>query len=260
MTEKEKFLKLCLVLDTETTGKDYKIAEVIELGYVIRNENSSWLAFDELYKPREPISPGCSAVCNITNKMVEHKLYYEDCSGFITQFVEEFEADRTVFVAHNAFYDREVLKRYGVTFPNELCTLRMAKKLYGDDLTVEAVNLPYLRYRFEIDLPPTVACHRADSDALITGMLLDKFIDEMELRGILDTTLPYWPQIYDWINKPTIFDTMPFGKWKGTKLTEVPMNYWNWALKNMTSLDEDADDYDADFATSVAIALEKKMS
>lgn len=40
MSHKEDFLQSCLILDTETTGKDYKTAEIIEAGFVIREGDS----------------------------------------------------------------------------------------------------------------------------------------------------------------------------------------------------------------------------
>jgi exodeoxyribonuclease X len=259
MNRKEEFLKNCIVLDTETTSKDYKVAEVIELGYAI-NVGGEWSSFVDLYKPQKPIEPAVSAITNITNGMVKTKPYFEDRTEDIKSVISAF-AGEVVCIAHNAFYDKSVLERYAVTCPTWVCTLRLARKLYGNDPTVEQFNLPYLRYRFEILDPAyhVVNAHRADSDALVTGHLLSIFVDEMIARKVLKDDLPYVDQILNWLDEPVIVDTMPFGKHKGQKLVDIPMSYWKWALENMDSLDENKENFDKDFAASVAIALEKIM-
>lgn len=259
MNRKEEFLRNCIIVDTETTSKDYKVAEVIELGYVIR-AGEEWSTFVSMYKPHSPIEPEVSAVTNITNAMVKQMPNFEDCKEDLSAIISAFAGD-AICVAHNAFYDKSVLARYAVTCPTWICTLRLARKLYGNDPTVTAHNLPYLRYRFEILDPAyhTINAHRADSDALVTAHLLSMFVDDMIARNILNEDMPYAPQIADWLDQPTITDTMPFGKHKGQKLVDIPMSYWRWALENMDSLNEEAENYDADFAQSVAVALEKIM-
>jgi exodeoxyribonuclease X len=259
MNRKEEFLKNCIVVDTETTSKDYKVAEVIELGYAI-NTGAEWTTFVDMYKPHDSICPMVSSITNITNAMVKTKPYFENCVKDITSVIFAFGGD-VVCVAHNAFYDKSVLARYSVTSPTWICTLRMAKKLWGNDPTVENFTLPYLRYRFGI-LDPAyheINAHRADSDALVTGYFLEIMIDEMIARGLLTDDAPYIKQIDAWLDEPTLTDTMQFGKHKGQKLTEIPMSYWRWALENMESLDENHEKYDKDFAASVAVALEKIM-
>ena len=78
MSYKEEFLQSCLVLDTETNSDDYKIAEIIESGFVIR-EDGDWTIFQELHKPVDrPIPPKVESICYITNKMVEDKTPFVD--------------------------------------------------------------------------------------------------------------------------------------------------------------------------------------
>jgi hypothetical protein len=48
---------------------------------------------------------------------------------------------------------------------------------------------------------------------------------------------------------------MPFGKHKGELMIDVPRSYWRWAMANMDSLNEEADNFDPDFAASVHRAL-----
>jgi len=259
MNRKEEFLKNCVIVDTETTDIDYKIAEVIEVGYAI-HAGESWTTFVDMYKPHKKITPMISSITNITDAMVKTKPHFEDCTDDLKNVIAAFGGE-AVCIAHNAFYDKSVLARYAVTCPTWICTLRMAKKLFGNDPTVEQFKLPYLRYYFNILDPAfhVVNAHRADSDALVTGHLLELLVDDMIVRKLLDDDMPYAPQIANWLDEPTLTETMPFGKHKGQKLVDIPMSYWRWALENMDSLDETKDNFDKDFAASVAIALEKIM-
>ena len=73
MSQKEEFLKSCLILDTETTSNDYRIAQIIESGFVIR-EDKDWVIFQELHKPSDGIIPPIiESICYITNEMVADK-------------------------------------------------------------------------------------------------------------------------------------------------------------------------------------------
>lgn len=265
MDHRKQFIESLFVVDTETTGKDYKTCEVIEVGFVLANpgtaEQTEWTKHAELFKPDEPISPECSAITNISNLLVDGKRSFVDASTEYQEIINSF-GDTCVAVAHNAFYDKNVLLRYGVTAKNWLCTLRLSQKLFNDDITVSANNLPYLRYRFGILDPALheVAAHRADHDALVTAMFLEICLDKMEEDGVIDPTKSYWEQIDAWLNEPIITKTMPFGKHKGKLLTQIPLDYWNWALENMDSLNENAENYDKDFALSVEKALEEMLS
>lgn len=261
MDYREEFLKQIIVLDTETTSKDFNVAEVVELGYVVRGVGMEpdWLLSSELFKPVEPMSAQCSAVTNISNKMLKDKRPYTDAATETQDLLGAFGKDG-IGVAHNAIYDRTVLGRYGNTMNTWLCTLRLFRKLYHGDTSVEAHNLPYLRYRFEI-LDPADSdgtnAHRADADAHVTALLLEHALAVLEIKGIVDPLKPYWPQIDRWLNEPIIYTTMPFGKYKDQELVDVPASYWSWAVANLDVLDKESPAFDPDFNASVELALEK---
>lgn len=262
MTNKNQFLTECMVLDTETTSLDFHVAEVIELGYCLLFKTGEWQMMGGLYSPTEgPVTPEVSAVTHITQKMVEGRPSFEACAENDLSMIIRTLPGGGNLIAHNAFYDRSVLKKYNIDDSNSpwLCTMRMAKKLYADDDTVTQFNLPYLRYRFELEIPEGMSHHRATSDAYMTAKLLEHMVTEMEEEDILDTTKAYKPQIEEWLEAPVIINKMPFGKHKGKKLTEVPLSYWKWALGNLDSLNEEADEYDRDFAVSVALAVETML-
>jgi exodeoxyribonuclease X len=259
ITERSKFLHRLAFLDTETTGKDYKTCEVVEMGMAHR-ENDKWQETSALYKPDEPIKPECSAVTNITNRMVAHcDSFFADVKTWDQAVKAAVQNVTIIGVAHNSFYDQKVLERYGFVLGNWLCTLKMSRKLYANDDTVTAHNLPYLRYYFDVELDEGLSNHRAGTDCVITAMVLERMLDDMENKGIIDTNLDYYDQIQDWLVKPTLMEKVPFGKHRGLSFHEVPMSYWSWALNNLDSLDESSEQYDPDLGASVIAAVEKAM-
>lgn len=255
MTKKEEFLQSCMILDTETNSDDYKIAEIVEAGFVIR-ENKDWTIFQELHKPIDrPIPPKVESICYITNKMVEDKPHFIDVKKTFQDVVDSYKSG--YLVAHNHFFDMRVLQRHGIEFDNHtwICTWRMSKKIFEDMPEIEETNLPYLRFALELDVPIDMYCHRAGNDSFITGKLLEIMVDIMEEQGTIDKTLPYGPQIAEYAAAPIIYKRMPFGKHKGMLMTEVPHSYWKWAAQNMDSLNEEADNFDPDLAASIHRAL-----
>lgn len=260
ITERERFLSRLAMLDTETTGKDYKTCEVIEMGLSFK-ENGKWQEVSTLYKPDDPIKPECSAVTNITNRMVaDCPSFYEEVLGWQETVGAVVQNKPVIGVAHNSFYDEKVLERYGFELNDWLCTLKMSRKLYANDDSVTAHNLPYLRYYFDVELDEGLSNHRAGTDCVITAMVLERMLDDLEAQGIVDPSLDYYEQIQDWLAKPTLMTKVPFGKHRGLSFHEVPMSYWSWALDNLDSLNESSEQYDPDLAASVIDAVEKAMS
>lgn len=255
MSHKEEFLQSCLVLDTETNSDDYKIAEIIESGFVIREDND-WTIFQELHKPIDrPIPPKVESICYITNKMVEDKPSFIDSKEIFQQVVSGYS--NGYLVAHNHFYDMRVLERHGIDTTNYkwICTWRMAKKLFNGVETITETNLPYLRFALELDIPIEMYCHRAGNDSYITAKLLETLVSYMEEMNLIDKEQPYGPQIADWAASPIIYERMPFGKHKNELMTSIPHSYWQWAMKSTDWFNDEADNFDPDLAASIHKAL-----
>lgn len=256
MNRKEEFLQQCLVLDTETNSDDYKIAEIIESGFVIR-ENEDWTIFQELHKPIDrEIPPKVESICYITNEMVADKPSFIDNREVFQTVVDGYSDG--YLVAHNHFYDMRVLGNHGVDTSNHtwICTWRMAKKLFNGMESIEETNLPYLRFALKLNVPIELLCHRAGNDSYITGRLLECFVDMMEELALLDKSAPYGPQIAKWAAEPIIYERMPFGKHKGELMKSIPHSYWQWGMKNTDWFNEEADNFDPDLLASIHKALE----
>jgi DNA polymerase III epsilon subunit-like protein len=165
MSHKEEFLQSCLILDTETNSDEYKIAEIVESGFVIR-ENDEWVIFQELHKPVDrPIPPKVESICYITNKMVEDRPSFIDSKDTFQAVVDGYTSG--YLVAHNYFYDMKVLENHGINFSNHkwICTWRIAKKLFNGEETITETGLPYLRFALDLDVPIEMYCHRAGNDS-----------------------------------------------------------------------------------------------
>ena len=249
------YRSLC-ILDTETTSLDFKNAEIIEFGCAIYSDNQ-WQTTGSLHKASEPITPEVSAVTHITNRMVQDKVLFSDSFGIYDDLVDSIKnnAGQVALVAHNAVYDSNVFK---FNYPDSklnnqqwICTMRFAKKLFADDQTVTQFNLPYLRYRFDLDIPEDIPHHRASSDAYMTAKLFEYLVDVAVDKGILTNDSNYLEQLIDYLNKPIVQTVMPFGKHKGKKFADLPLDYLTWLINNADSLNEEKAEYDPDFAASV---------
>jgi len=255
-----EFLANVIILDTETTNKVYKEAEIVELG-AICNVDGQWVELvSKLYKPLEKIPAEASAVNHITNKMVEHLPHFaDDCSDIVDIFNNVVQS-RLALAAHNSPYDRGVIMNYSEVpvCDRWLCTMRFAKRLFIEDSTVTQYNLQYLRYRFELEVGE-VDTHRAVSDCMVCGKLLEFLVNEMECRGILDSNFPYLEQILEWVAKPIFIPTITLGKHKGSVWDDVPTDYVIWAINNLDCLRTDNPLYDPDMEHTLAIVMEGRV-
>ena len=257
-TERENFLQSIIVVDTETTSAVPEQAELVELGYAIKT-NAGWMKDNELYKPFDPIPPEASEISHISNKMVEDCEHFVSATDSCKNVVETCSKQGVLMLAHNAQYDRKVLDKYEIAFNDELCTLALARKLFYNDESVTKFTLSYLRYRFDLEPDEENTAHRAGDDCIITGLLIEHLLDVMEEQGIIEESVSYYDQIVEYLSQPTFIEKMPFGKHKGVPMEDIPMDYWTWALDKLDSLNEEHDNYDADFAYSVAIVIEAKL-
>lgn len=254
-----KLFEEALVLDTETTSLDFKVAEVIEyaaasvLEVVDTVANDTYHVDSQLYKPSTPLEPEISAVTNISNRMVENEKPFGNSKDAVQEQLNKYN----YYIAHNAFYDEKVLSRYDFDMPKQICTMRLAKKLFVDDENIKSYNLAYLRYALDLPVSDNMVAHRAGADVIMTGILFAILVEKAVETGRISLARDIGEQIVEWLAEPVVIKKMPFGKHKGKALEDVPLSYWQWALENMDSLQEDKAEFDTDFAASVEEAVTK---
>lgn len=245
-----------MVLDTETNSDDYKIADIIESGFAIYADDI-WDVYQELHKPETRIiPPKVESICYITNAMVQDKPPFAESKDVFQQVVDQYSTG--YLVAHNHFFDMRVLERHGIDFKNHtwICTWRLSKKIFAAVSEIEETNLPYLRFALSLDIPISMVCHRAGNDSFITAKLLEFLVTTMEDTGVISKDKPYGPQIAAWCAEPIIYEKMPFGKYKGVPMKDIPHSYWKWAMNNTHWFDEEADNFDPDLLASINIAID----
>jgi DNA polymerase-3 subunit epsilon len=260
--DRETFLANCYTVDFETTGLDVETAEIVEQG-VSAYTADQWIIFNStLHNSKEEIPPEASGVNNITSDMVKDEpmfTYDQFASGVVAP-------GKSVLVSHNADYDSGVLEKYvdPETFKllksNWICTLRLVRKLYVNDTSVDRHDLSYLRYRFKFNVKHDIDIHRAGYDSYLTGLLLEHIVDELSARGELDDARDYLDQIREFMDQPVLIDVMPFGKHKGENIQELPTSYLKWAKGNMDKLNTESPEFDPDLAVSMWMALEERYN
>jgi len=256
-----KLFQDSLVVDTETTSLDFREAEVIQyasdsaLAVLETIAEENYEVSNEFYKPANPISAKISSITTITNRMVIDCVDFKDTLDDVQNEFNNFK----YMIAHNAYYDSRIFKEHDLTTPENICTLRLSRKLFADDPNIEEHTLSYLRYALDLPIPDDIPAHLADADVMVTALLLAHLIGVALDQGVIDVNSDIGEQLTAYLEAPVITTIMPFGKHKGLKLKEVPISYWHWAVANVDSLNEENPAYDKDFAASVDTVIEELL-
>lgn len=184
-----------VLLDTETTGTDYKTNEIIELAFVVATYNVRWntiISIDDVYdgfnQPSQPISDEITQITGITNEMVAGKHITYD------SFKEHLPQGKYLIVAHNAGFDRKFVDR---AFPE------LADKPWADSLTeidwvkkgCHKKNLEALMYK----LGYFYNAHRAVNDCLALGAVIhyNEAVQELYNNALKNTIEVHIKVSYD---------------------------------------------------------------
>ena len=201
--------------DTETTGINFERDRVIELAaYDPINEKT----FCHLINPQMPIPKEASAIHGITDEMVKTSPLFGD----IAEDFIAFCGDDSVLIAHNndAFDIRFLRSSFALSsleMPNWrfIDSLKWARR-YRRDLPRH--GLQALREHFKI---PANQAHRALDDVIILEKVFRQMIGDLS-----------YETVFELLSRPTRLTHMPFGKYQGKPLQEVPSDYVAWLAKN----------------------------
>lgn len=130
-----------IILDTETTGLDYRKDEIIELGMVAFTYDSGGIhdvigVFSELREPSLPISAEITHITGITQDMVAGRSIDVDT-------VSSFIAGADLIIAHNAKFDRPFCESFHPDFKYKAWACSVAEVDWGA-LDFEGSKLVYL--------------------------------------------------------------------------------------------------------------------
>lgn len=197
--------------DTETTGIRSEKDRIIEIAAYDPALNRT---FEKLINPGSPIPKEATAIHGITDEMVASAPSFLEVGK---EFIEFCSGD-VVLIAHNndAFdihFLRQEFKRCEVAMPEWrfLDTLKWARR-YRTDLPRH--SLQFLREVYEI---PANNAHRALDDVIVLHQVFSLMTDDLTIE-----------EIYQLLNKPRVIQHMPFGKYQGKPLKEIPKDYLEW--------------------------------
>lgn len=235
-------------LDFETTNSNPLEAEVIEIGVY----DDAGESFEALYKSNLSIPAEVSMVNHITDDMLKDRPTFDVDVSKWYQLLSEYD----YIISHNAEFEKSVL---GLYVPKDefkyICTFRIAKRLYQDNEEIVMNKLDYFRYFFglETDYEKEHTPHRAGFDAAIGYSFFLHLMQEMMRRNMFPDDVHPFDYMYEYSIK--LDDQMTgfnFGKHKGKRFSEVPLGYYQWAMKEM--LNPNNDGFNADLAASLVKA------
>ena len=269
MSYLEDFLKSVTVFDTETTNMLPEKCEIVEIatGYLADNH---WTINQLLLGAYNGIPPEASAKHHISNRMIDGKLPFDKAISAIKHLLDWEHS--SYFIAHNAKYDRAALKTSFLKYNFDddakicdddsrwICTWRLSKHILQHSFTDIQYGLEYLRYKLDLTVDDSVGSHRAGDDTLVCIALLNTLIELACANNQLDINKPIGPQLNALCWSYIPITTWPFGKHKGTLLTDLDNSYYAWALKNMNSLNEDSNDFDIDLTESIKQVLTARFT
>lgn len=254
----------CVTLDTETTSVDTKEAEILQLAHTTDFHGDPE---NIKYRSVKPIPPEASAIHHISNRMVRGLPTFGQNTDPLQKMVA---ANARFYIAHNADYDKQVLinscKRDGLDAEAAhfeaakwICTWRLAKAVLGIDYTKLQYNLSYLRYALDLDVPDDLPAHDGRADVIVCAKLFEMLVELAVMDKKIYPDQDLGEQLYNLCWQPKKVETWPFGKYKGQKLSDIPTDFYMWAIEKVDSLQEEHERYDLDLATSVAKILEARM-
>lgn len=197
--------------DTETTGLRAKNDRVIELAAYDPELDKT---FETFIHPGGPIPPEVTAIHGITDQMVKDAPSFADVA---LDFMKFCEGD-VVLIAHNndtfdVHFLRAEYERSGFQMPEWkfLDSLKWARR-YRPDLPSH--KLQTLRELYGI---AENRAHRALEDVKVLTKVFFSMIGDLTIS-----------QVYSLLNKPRALQHMPFGKYQGKPLKELPRDYLQW--------------------------------
>jgi hypothetical protein len=261
----ENFLADITVIDLETTGIDPFSCEIVEMATAMKS-GDTWLTWSKLFGSRNPIPPESSAVNNISNSMVKDLSLWTSDPEDSLQYV----GVPLYYVAHGSEYHRQVLfnnlhaankPKLAENFLDKkhwICTQRLAKQVFENSKDIK-YSLNYLRYY--LDLPiTTTSRYNNPQDVELIYLLLEKLVSIAQEKGLIDPLEEnIGEQLSELCWKPLLIKHWSVGKHKGSLLSEMPNDYFYWAIDKLPSLNPTDLKYDPDLEHAVKTELESRL-
>ena len=167
-----------VAFDLETTGLSSKHDRIIEIGAVLMKDGKELDRFQSFVDPGVRLDPKTTELTGITDGMLKGAPSAEEV---LPKFLE-FVGDR-VLVAHNSDFDTGFIRaeciRQGIRYNlTSVDTLILSQNLlpnmnkYKLNIVANAMSLPEFQH------------HRAADDAVTCGLLMHRFVEMLQEKGI----------------------------------------------------------------------------
>jgi DNA polymerase III epsilon subunit-like protein len=227
-----------IFLDTETTGTGAN-DRICQVAYKFQGQE-----YEALFKPPVPIEVAAMAVSHITNRMVVDKEPFDN-SAMYQSLAKIFAADH-IFVAHNAQFDVEMLRKEGLMVGQVIDTLKVAQALDLEG-TIPRYNMQYLRYYHDLVVEDATA-HNALGDIRVLEKLFDFYYDQMLATFKDDTKV--LAEMLAISARPVLIKRFNFGKYIGWKIGDVlaeDKGYLTWLFNQKIMARERSEENDEDW-------------
>ncbi len=167
-----------VAFDLETTGLSSKYDRIIEIGAVLMKNGEELDRFQTFVDPQRPLERRIVELTGITDAMLRGAPAIEEV---LPKFLE-FVGDR-VLVAHNADFDTGFIRA-------ECARQGLPYTFTSADTLILAQNLMPQLGKFKLDVVsnalslPDFNHHRAADDAVICGMIMGRFLEMLEEKGV----------------------------------------------------------------------------
>ena len=222
-------------LDTETTGVGSE-DRLCQVAYKFHD-----MEMTGLFRPPVPIGIDAMAISHITNKMVLDKEIFLN-SAMYKDLVEIFSKGR-IFVAHNADFDVEMLRRENLAIEKRIDTFKLAQYLDVNG-EVPKYALQYLRYYYALDVENAPA-HDALGDIRVLEKLFDYYFEQMQKKE--KDVEKVIQEMLTVSARPILIKKFNFGKYAGTEVAKVAQEnrgYLQWLLNEKTRMKEQEESND----------------
>lgn len=198
-----------LVIDTETDqGRDARPIQVATINVLTGYE---WMSY---FNSGRPISPFVTRIHGITDA---------DVAGLERFDLQKFEVS-DYLIGHNVRFDWKVIGRPPAKL---ICTVRLARAAFPEWVRYSQSKCIEQLIGVEAAAKMTAAAHDALGDARMCYLLYQACCQRL---GIAVSDFATAHKI---ANTAQPLSKMPFGKYKGRAISELPMDYVEWMLANI---------------------------
>lgn len=211
------------VTDLETTGIEPTdaVVEIAAWDVVVDGGRASIEEWgDVLVNPGRPIPPEVSAIHHLVDEDVAGRMKFDDA-------VRPAMIGADAFCAHNAKFERQWITKDLTGDRPWICTLRCAYRVWPDAPSHSNQALRYWLAPAGLDREIAAVAHRAGPDAYVTAFTLRELLKKATVSDLIE-----------WSSQPAILPRVQFGKHRGMKWTDVPVDYLSWILRQ-ADMDED---------------------